>query len=164
MATMLATVERKAPIEIVDPFLDRAPVDLDAMARALGMEVRRDRTLPDDVSGKIERSGSGYRIALNGRHGVRRQRFTLAHEIAHYVLHRDLIGDGVTDSAMYRSAHLSDDVESQANRYAADLLMPAKLVRAAWREGVVSFADMAARFDVSMDAAAIRMRDLRLGG
>lgn len=161
---MSATVEHRAPIEIVAPFLERAPVDLGGMAAALGVQVVHDRALAPDISGKIERSGNGFRIVINGTHGPLRQRFTLAHEIAHYVLHRDLIGDGVTDDAMYRSARLSDEYERQANRYAADLLMPARLVRAAWRDGVRSYADMAERFDVSAEAARIRMRDLRLGG
>ena len=162
MATHLA--DSLSPVEIIIPFLDHAPVDLDGMAAALGVAVIRDPSLPAGISGKIERSGRGFRIVVNGTHGPLRQRFTLAHEIAHYVLHRDLIGDGVTDDAMYRSGRLSDDYERQANRYAADLLMPARLIRAAWREGVRSFADMAARFDVSAEAARIRMRDLRLGG
>ena len=158
------TADRLSPVEIVAPFLERAPVDLDGMAAALGLIVVRDPALPAEISGKIERAGDGFRVTINGAHGRFRQRFTLAHEIAHYVLHRDLIGDGVTDNAMYRSERLSDAIERQANRYATDLLMPARLMARAWRDGVRSFADMAARFAVSAEAASIRMRDLRLGG
>lgn len=160
---MTVAVEHRSPIEIVGDFTREAPVDLGRMAEALGLEAVLDPGLPDDVSGKIARVGRGYRVSVNAGHPPRRQRFTLAHEIAHYVLHRDLIGDGITDDAMYRSV-LRGDIESQANRFAADLLMPAALVRAAWRQGVKSYAEMAARFDVSEDAARIRMRDLRLGG
>ncbi|HCM3005245.1 TPA: ImmA/IrrE family metallo-endopeptidase, partial [Klebsiella pneumoniae] len=56
-----------------------------------------------------------------------RQRFTLAHEIAHFLLHRDRIGDGITDDILYRSK-LSDFMEVQANRLAADILMPGHLL------------------------------------
>jgi len=135
------------------------PVDLDGMARALGVDVVTDPTLPEGIAGKIERADRGYRITLNGREGRRRQRFTLAHELAHFILHRDLIDDGITDSVMYRS-RMSDEIESQANRFAADLLMPASAMRALWRQGIKSFAGMAAKFDVSTEAARIRMQDL----
>lgn len=157
-------MEMATPIEIVGRFLNQAPVDLAAMSRALGLNVVYSAVLPDDVSGKIERKGDGYLVTVNARHPKRRQRFTLAHEIAHYVLHRDYIGDGITDNAMYRSAGLSDAVEQQANRYAADILMPAATMRRLYREGKMSFAQMAEAFDVSTDAAKVRMRDLRLGG
>src|SRR3546814_4029407 len=51
-----------------------------------------------------ERGGeSGFAIYVNGSHPRVRRRFSIAHEIAHFALHRNLIGDGVTDDAMYRS-------------------------------------------------------------
>ena len=56
-----------------------------------------------------------------------RQRFTLAHEIGHMLLHRDRIGDGIVDDILYRSS-LSDTLEAQANRLAADILMPYPLI------------------------------------
>lgn len=159
---MVATLERPTPIEIVGAYSKSAPVDLEAMAGALGLKVAYDFRLPTDVSGKIERAGDEYRITINALHAPRRRRFTLAHEIAHFVLHRDLIGDGVVDNAMYRST-LRSDLERQANRFAAELLMPAALVRTEWRNGVRSYAEMAAHFSVSDEAAQIRMRDLGLG-
>src|SRR3546814_9375366 len=68
-----------------------------------------------------ERGGeSGFAIYVNGSHPRVRRRFSIAHEIAHFALHRNLIGDGVTDDAMYRS-NLSSAVEVQANRMAADI-------------------------------------------
>jgi predicted transcriptional regulator len=162
--TMLTAADQKTPVEIVGSFLDRVPVDLEGMARSLGLGVQRDPDMPSDISGKIEKAGAGYRITVNGKHPPQRQRFTLAHEIAHYVLHRDLIGDGVIDNAMYRSARLSDEIERQANRYAADLLMPAVAVRRLFRrEGVRSLADLSERFDVSREAVNIRLKDLGYG-
>ncbi|WP_244665103.1 ImmA/IrrE family metallo-endopeptidase [Candidatus Symbiopectobacterium sp. 'North America'] len=68
------------------------------------------------------------------RHDVKeRQRFTLAHEIAHFLLHRDRIGDGITDDILYRSK-LSDFMEVQANRLAADILMPGHLIQPKLKE------------------------------
>lgn len=159
---MSGTLRAELPVEIVGRFLNSAPVDLDGMARAIGLEVA-ERCFDDpDVAGMIECAGRTYRISLNGTDSPRRRRFTLAHEIAHYILHRDLIGDGITDRGLYRS-RLSDAIERQANRYAANLLMPSGLVRAAWREGDCSIAGMAARFHVSEDAARIRLKELGYG-
>ncbi len=60
-----------------------------------------------------------------------RQRFTLAHEIAHFLLHRAYIQSGVIDNTLYRSK-LSDQKEVEANKLASDLVMPYELVA---REG-----------------------------
>ena len=159
---MSATLRDELPVEIVSRFLNSAPVDLDGMARALGLVVEERWFDEADTAGMIERAGRTYRISLNHMDSPRRKRFTLAHEIAHYILHRDLIGDGITDRGLYRS-RLSDTIERQANRYAANLLMPSGLVRAAWREGDCSVAGMAARFNVSEEAARIRLSELGYG-
>ncbi|SIQ46892.1 MULTISPECIES: ImmA/IrrE family metallo-endopeptidase [Acidiphilium] len=161
---MSAVQERESPIEIVGRFLRSAPVDLHGIAAGLGLFVVQRLDMSPSVLGSIKRDGPRYRIEVNGRDGENRKRFTLAHEIAHYVLHRDLIGDGVTDDAMYRSGgKLSDEYEVQANKYAASILMPAQLVREAFNRGEKSYAAMAARFQVSPQAAEIRMKELRLG-
>lgn len=160
MATMLD--DWRSSVEIVGDFLKTTPVDLDGMARALCVPVVYDANLSPDISGKIEKdrsSPSGYRITVNGGHHRNRQRFTLAHEIAHFVLHRDLIGDGISDDALYRST-LRDDIETQANRYAANLIMPAPLVREKKRQGIVSYSDMAREFLVSTEVAKIRMKNI----
>ena len=53
--------------------------------------------------------------------------------------------------------------ETEANRYAAELLMPAAAMRARWRTGMRSFADFAATFGVSAAAARIRLKELGYG-
>jgi len=164
------TPESLTPSEIVLRYTRDHPVDLDGLAEALGLIVRRDPSLPADISGRIERAGptEPFLITINGRHSHRRQRFTLAHEIGHYVLHRDLIGDGLTDNALYRGRlnsgeELEEYREIEANRYAADLLMPSAAVRAEYRGGKRSYAEIAGAFDVSPDAARIRLKEVGLG-
>jgi predicted transcriptional regulator len=143
------------------------PVDVYAIARDLGIEVRR-RLMSADTSGLIERSPerggpSGFAIAVNALHSPKRQRFTVAHEIAHFILHRDLIGPRgeVVDDAMYRSS-LSDTLERQANRLAAEILMPAQLIRELYQDGNHSPEALARDFDVSQQAMEIRMAELNL--
>lgn len=156
--------ESRLPLDIAGGFLHEAPVDLLGMAAALGLAVEMEAELPPELSGRITRAGAGragYSIAINSTHSKNRKRFTLAHEIAHYLLHRDLIGDGIEDSALYRS-RLSSEVETQANQLAAEMLMPRKLVRNVFRAGVKSLAGLSAAFEVSEEAMRIRLRQLRL--
>jgi Zn-dependent peptidase ImmA (M78 family) len=151
---------------IIERHTQDVPVRVGDIARDLGIPVVFDTSLTKDVAGKIVKesvgSPSGYRIYVNGNDTTRRRRFSLAHEIAHYILHRDLIGDGLIDDALYRSK-LGGGYERQANRMAADILMPAGLVRGLYRGGMISFARLSEILDVSEEAIRIRLSELRLG-
>lgn len=144
-------------------FLGGAPVKLNALAEHLGIPVYLS-TLKPKISGLIEpddSSPSKFRIRLNRHETPERQRFTLAHEIAHFLLHRSLIGAGVVDDTMYRSG-LSSRREVEANRLAADLCMPRELIDKHRRELAHLDADelvseMARRFRVSKPAMQIRL-------
>lgn len=149
--------EALQPSDIVASFLNNAPVPVDQIAVALGL--RLSFAPLAEVSGKIERDTIGYKMTVNSSDPHVRQRFTIAHEIGHFVLHRDLIGDGLTDDAMYRSK-LSSEFETQANQYAAYVLMPPALVREKWRAGAKSYAELARIFDVSQEAAEYRLKKL----
>lgn len=103
------------------------PVPVGKIAKELGLIVK-SATLPAGISGEIKEIDGVVTIRVN-RHDVKeRQRFTIAHEIAHFLLHRDRIGDGIIDDVLYRSK-LSDFLEVQANRLAADIIMPWSLIQ-----------------------------------
>lgn len=150
-------------LTVIQALQDGAPVRLSAIANALGVRVVAT-TLPSGISGEIRPdpdNAGQFVIKVNRNDSARRQRFTVAHEIGHYLLHRDQIGDGITDDVLYRS-ELSDRREAQANRMAADLLMPQRLVdewldraRALKVDNVVSF--LADKFNVSEAAMKIRL-------
>lgn len=148
-------------MDIISRHQTCAPVDVLAIARDLGLEVYRVQGWPDDISGMIkadpERGGkSGYAIYVNGKHPETRRRFTIAHEIGHFVLHPEKIGDGITDDALYRSK-LSSATEVQANRFAADLLMPEDLLRDAIKQGIETVEELANHFNVSRSSMSIRL-------
>lgn len=115
--------------ESIQRIQSETPVKLSTLARTLGLKVQAS-TLPAGISGEIrpdpDRADS-YLIRVNRHDSPKRQRFTVAHEIAHFLLHRDQIGDGIKDDVLYRS-RLSDRREAEANRLAADLIMPAGLI------------------------------------
>ena len=111
--------------ESIMPFLQSVPVKVSAICRALGVKILT-APLPARISGEIRPNTDGpesHVIRINRYESDVRQRFTAAHELSHFLLHRDAIGDGIIDSVLYRS-RLSDVREAEANRLAADILMP----------------------------------------
>ena len=125
-------METLSEYTIIDRFKETAPVDVTGLAETLGLSVWEDEDLPVHVSGKLfldpeHPSPSGYSISVRASDPYVRKRFTVAHEIAHFVLHRNRIGASVTDDEFYRS-NLSSWEEVEANRFAADILMPRKLL------------------------------------
>lgn len=135
-----------------------APVRVGALASDLGVKVVISE-LPNGISGKLtqEPAGSGnWVIRVNRHEHKNRQRFTIAHEIAHFVLHRDEIGDGLVDDTFYRSG-LSERREWEANRLAAEILMPWHLIRAEANEQKQTPSALAEKFGVSEAAMHIRL-------
>lgn len=135
------------------------PVDVIALAKDL--EINVYKATGGDLSGKIardiERGGnSGYAIYVNASQPSNRQRFTIAHEIAHFILHKELIGDGLVDDALYRSG-LSTREEAMANKLAADILMPWHLLNAVMDNNIKSINQLAKLFHVSESAMSIRL-------
>lgn len=113
---------------IIQEHQKQFPVRVGEIAKSFGISVKKS-TLDAGISGEIKKNNNEVIIRIN-RHDVKeRQRFTLAHEIAHYLLHEDRIGDGIVDDILYRSG-LSDELEAQANRLAADIVMPWSLIQA----------------------------------
>jgi hypothetical protein len=165
--SMEGAAERPNEMEIVSRYLSAAPVDVDGLAHDLGINVVRSDEVGPNVAGMIARDRrrggpSGFVVTVNANDNRRRQRFTLAHEIGHFLLHRDLMDDGIVDDTMYRSP-LGEWYERQADRSAGDCLLPANLVRAEYRTGNRSLSGLARTFDVSRKAMRIRLDQLGLG-
>jgi hypothetical protein len=149
--------------EIICAHQVEAPVKVSTLARALNLDVRGS-TLAPGISGEIrphpDHSGR-FLVKINRHDPPRRQRFTAAHELAHFLLHSDQIGLGIEDDVLYRSV-LSDRREAEANRLAADILMPQELVEE-WIETAKSLkiddivGYLADRFEVSEAAMKIRL-------
>lgn len=103
---------------------DDIPVKVGIIAERLGLEVL-SLTLSTEISGLIRRKEDGtYEIHVNNTDAAVRQRFTVCHEIAHYLLHRSLIdAEGITDNILYRSK-LTSRQETEANKLGAAILLP----------------------------------------
>lgn len=141
-----------------------APVDPSALAEKLGLAVKK-LWLDDDMSGALVKVGpEKYEIHVNALHPQTRQRFTIAHELGHFVHHRTLLGEGVNDNRAYRTTakgalynpKIGPQQETEANRFAASLLMPQEAIERLTKEGM-SVADMARHLGVSQHAMSIRL-------
>lgn len=153
-------------LSLVNAFRRTVPVDVELLAQSLGIEVVA-MNLDDNTSGMIERTSRGnFRIVVNDNHAFTRQRFTIAHELGHYFSHRHLIGDGILDDRAYRSAAegqyrntaIGRRQETEANQFAANLLMPWDAIQKLQKEtGINDPAEVARRIGVSEQAYCIRM-------
>lgn len=142
--------------------VEEAPVDVNALAVACGVRVVKLLLLPA-VSGAILEFEDGPVIAVNENQVVGRQRFTVAHELGHHLLrhhdrfHVDLSASTeVGEPPGYNWLH-----EREANEFAADLLMPAAMVRR-HAGAVASPRDLADAFEVSPIAMSYRLQNLGL--
>lgn len=160
---------KKSEIAIVARHLAKAPVDLAAIFADLGIEY--EPRLMDGASGSLSRSGDQFTVSVNALEPTTRQRFTAAHELAHYLLHRDLMGDGKRMhrhvDTLYGGGEPSGDVifkrshEVEANRIAAQIVMPKKLVEVKFAATPDAGA-LAREFGVSKAAMEIRLKTLGL--
>ena len=134
-------------------------VDISSIAKKLGLNVYSASFENNAISGYIKYENGEKNIYVNNTQSVQRQRFTIAHEIAHFILHQDLLTkEGGTP--MFRGGD-NNPAERQANRLAAAILMPKSKVTQMYKSHK-SINDMAQLFWVSYDAMANRISSLGL--
>src|SRR5437868_15114039 len=83
---ILRHVEEKAEKLLRDTACWQVPVDLEAIAKSLSFKLD-EIDLDDEVSGLFVIKDKTERIGYNKWHHEHRQRFTIAHELGHCVLH-----------------------------------------------------------------------------
>lgn len=139
-----------------------APIDVEALAERAGARVVR-RHFDDALSGLIMEFAGGAAIAVNAEHPDVRQRFTIGHELGHYLLaHHDLFHVDLGPSAEHGTPPGYDwRHERAANEFAAELLMPAAVVYP-WFSRTDSVSELAHQFGVSQLAMGYRLANLGL--
>ncbi|MGU3654094.1 ImmA/IrrE family metallo-endopeptidase [Mycolicibacterium sp. A43C] len=137
------------------------PVDPFEIARNLGIIVKQE-ALDDNLAGFIVRENGGdVEIFLNMFDSHVRQRFTLAHELGHFFKNRDEQNIGYVDERSELASSGADSTEVWCNQFAAELLMPASIVKKYWAEGL-SVDDLRSKFKVSGPAIEYRLKNLGL--
>lgn len=108
------------------------------------------------------RDDSEWAIFYNGTAEWERRRFTIAHELGHFVLHRNRSNSFQCESgSVYSDSEDLVTMEREANRFASDLLMPGDLFgqainSAKARIDLHFLSNLAEQFDVSFEALCIR--------
>ncbi len=116
---------------------DKIPVNIEEKIRKENIELEKYCfDLNENILGEIKKENGKYKINIQARDHYYRKRFTMGHELAHFILHKELIGDGVDDgkveNKLYRTMFRKNDKitskeEVEANRYSAKLLIPNEL-------------------------------------
>lgn len=151
------------------------PVEIVKICNNNGLKVFEEYLQPD-VSGlvivdeeKWEKYDSNQFIIVNLAESAVRRRFTIAHELAHFVLHKN-------DNKLYAHRDMTcageprSSIEQEANYFAANILMPEELVKDKVQDiknetwgtipSFVFVREIADNFVVSESAAEVRLRQL----
>lgn len=156
--------------------IKKRPIDIEKIANKLGLEIRIE-DLGRNVSGvliiKDGKGVIGYNPSENSSN-VRR-RFTIAHEIGHFLLHshnEKIFVDKKAFRTHYRNSDSSSGeqkLEREANAFAASILMPRDLLLKDLDKIPFDLGDeqdsikgLADKFQVSSQAMAFRLSNLGL--
>lgn len=170
-------VKRKAEEFCSKNSINSYPVEIVRICKENGLKVFEEYLAPD-VSGLIvvdEKVWSKYNtkqfILVNLTESAARRRFTIAHELAHFVLHRN--GNKLyAHRDMNNNGSVRSSIEQEANYFAANVLMPEILIREKVDDikkeiwGIlpdfVLVREIADNFAVSESAAEVRLRQLEI--
>jgi len=138
--------------------IKEAPVDLERVLAFLRLHHERPWHLSTDVWEGLARPGRGRtRFKAHERAPTARERWRLAHEIGHHVLHGD-------QPAPRQVQWEKNELEHEADLFAAELLMPEALVERAMKEfeGRIDIEETARKFRVGRQEMEKRLRQLGL--
>lgn len=179
------TIVRRGPVRL-HPFMESYSLMHAALPNlstaAVYDHLRRQGITPAGI-GDEDRELAGFlfvtplvgQVFVNASDSVPRQRFSAAHELGHFILHRDQM-HGVsfadTSEEIKLTDEQSDGHEREANRFAVELLMPAEVCREratvflkaykVWPRSPLAH-HLAAEFLVSREAMLYRLQELEVG-
>ncbi|MCL2573717.1 MAG: ImmA/IrrE family metallo-endopeptidase [Defluviitaleaceae bacterium] len=122
-----------------------------------------DRIRNNNVSGFLFKNKGKHTIFMNTNtsESAKRQRFTLAHEIGHFCLGHSEDNDTYFRPRDINSSSGKDEYEVSANAFAAELLVPEKLIKNLYEVGQ-STKLLSEIFNVSEDVIKHRIKNLEL--
>jgi len=144
--------------EVLEQFnIDSAPVPVESIAEKLGLQVLLATFSSDDIAGFLQISPD-KRIVVNRSHAPTRRAFTIAHECGHFVLHSQELVDNPDIGVLFRRpiGGETDPIEQEANCFAANLLVPERLLARHYE--YQPYSEIAALFGVSEEVIKYRLR------
>jgi Zn-dependent peptidase ImmA (M78 family) len=147
-----------------DGFINGYCVDIESIIRnEKNLELVRDNNMESSISGSLSMDNQlrKWVIKVNSKHHIKRQRYTMAHEYAHYKLHKDDLGKFVDEEIYFRNRN-KNAIEYNADRFASELLMPEKLfIEAVKIKNIREVEKLADMFQVSSIAIEIRAKTIK---
>lgn len=126
------------------------PVNIERLIKGQGISLNKNATSEEicrgrganrssaagDVIGELRKNGNEYQILILGSDHYYRKRFTMAHELGHFILHKDKLDRLliISDSNQYQADGITEEEETEANNFAAEILMPEDKVREIFAE------------------------------
>lgn len=161
-----AKIERFVESLLTEHKISGPPVRIDKLVRKFNIDLKSGDL--GEFSGLVVREGSSATIGVNYKHPETRQRFTIAHEFGHFLLHAGISAHYDRDYRVnFRSAESSQATnveEIEANFFAASILMPRKFLdkdkAVLTLDSDVEVQKLAKRYDVSRHAMSLRLVNL----
>ena len=138
----------------------KIPADIIKIAKVNDIDVY-EGDLDKKVSGaiKYDKKTDKFAILLNKNDIRTRQRFTLAHELGHFFLHKEILKDDeIHIDTMFR---MPDEKEKEVDYFAGALLMNKTLLEKMYQNNK-TIAELAELFDVSVSSMTVRLDILGL--
>lgn len=144
--------------------INDVPLDVAKLAETFSIDIKYVG-LADDSSGELFKDPESDRwvMCINRKHHINRQRYTIAHEIAHFCLHRHL-KYRFEDEIFFRGGESYDKEEMEANDFASSILIPEQEFKIRVRSGTRKIEELAKIFEVSTLALRIRAKSLGMSG
>ena len=143
--------------------INEAPINIDDICSQLGFKIAFVE-LSDKASAAIKIDGEKKAIIVNSKHSKNRQRFSMAHELGHYLGgHEDFDDEQRTHidpSKKYLNPQYRQ--EEEADEFAAELLMPDFLLKVDVIENKLTLSELATKYKVSEQAMTIQLVNLEL--
>lgn len=159
--------EIQTPDELIQFARERGiptePLNIADLAHELDIVVRYEPMEGDDSGSLIfDEETKRWIMTINSLHHPHRQRFTMAHELGHFFKHAPLSSE-FRDTNFFRNAE-TNPMEAEANKFAAELLMPAENFENFIENVSAQAEDLAEHFQVSSIAVRIRAKQLGYSG
>lgn len=140
--------------------LYKIPADIIVIAKNNNIDVY-NIDLPQNIQGAIRyyKENDKFQIILNGKLNLRQRRMTLAHEIGHFFLHKDILkSDEIHVDIMYR---IEGEAEKEVEYFAGALLMNKLLLEKTY-ESITDIKELSDLFEVSESDMTLRLSILGL--
>ena len=166
--TGLSKAQVSVIAESLAPQLGFGPGDnISVLISRMGGQVLVEDTLltdPEQTGSLLVDAPDHFRVIIPSHTSMERDRFTIAHELGHYVLHYlwQRARDPNYPERVIAFRQGSHRLEWEANWFAAAFLMPADTFRQSFGNQQGNISAVADDFSVSVSAASVRARGLAL--